>query len=646
MRSWYISAFMASLALSSFAQAPEGGRGHGGGRPAIVEGPAGQPAPEAGAAARRPESLPDRAAIKGPILKEDAGKEPGAAGIPGGAIPSETILKSTPLGAPRTLNTPISDQPLHEDSTPAGGTTILRGRSTLQPTPGASRALVTPSIDAGVPLGKDQTIEGRRGRAFGGTETPALGATPVSRPDALRPGESLPPGLTSTPATGGELTPVSSRATPRLAGTPATGSTPAATATEARPLAIPSRTMPPTSRAATPLPTTSASTGTPSPAVTGTPAGAAATPFVPTGAAPGGAGRQVGIESRKLAKSTATPGKFAGTITASPTPGNTPVPTPASATPTPANWTPPKTWAPYAGWSPPVGWTPPPGWVPPGGWNPPPGWNPPSDWVPRLFRWGWTYVPGRGWVVPPGWVPPSDFVVPPGWYYLPTQTYSNYGFYNPGSVVVVPGVARRDLITAIDTSQAYYPPEDIPQFLEEQPAPPPRVMPETPPQLTDVQSKTEVVETLTRERKQGDRYGGPVLVTQTIHFDFDSYAIKPESFPALDAIGDSLINPPLDKAIINIEGHTDSDGSNEYNQVLSERRAWSVKSYLVQKFGIDPNRLIIVGYGEEAPIASNDTEEGKALNRRVEFENVTDLYQNAQANNTGDAAAAETAKTY
>jgi outer membrane protein OmpA-like peptidoglycan-associated protein len=234
--------------------------------------------------------------------------------------------------------------------------------------------------------------------------------------------------------------------------------------------------------------------------------------------------------------------------------------------------------------------------------------------------------------------------VPPGWYYLPQQTYSTYGFYNPASVVIAPGIARRDLITAIDTTQAYMPPEELPAVIEEQPLPPPRPMPQAPPQETSVETKTEVVETLTRERKQGDRYAGPVLVTQTIHFDYDSYAIKPESFSALDAIGDALVNPPLEKAVINIEGHTDSDGTNEYNQVLSERRAWSVKSYLVQKFGIDPNRLIIVGYGEESPIAGNDTDEGKARNRRVEFENVSDLYQNteqaAAAANTTDAGGA------
>lgn len=145
-----------------------------------------------------------------------------------------------------------------------------------------------------------------------------------------------------------------------------------------------------------------------------------------------------------------------------------------------------------------------------------------------------------------------------------------------------------------------------------------------PAQITSVQTVAQV---LTRPRNpNGPRYQGPVLVAESVHFDFDSYAIKPDSFPTLDAIGQALISEIPD-AILNVEGHTDSDGSDEYNQNLSEQRAWSVKSYLVQRFGIDPNRLIIVGYGERAPIANNATEQGKALNRRVEFENVTDLYQ-------------------
>ena len=69
---------------------------------------------------------------------------------------------------------------------------------------------------------------------------------------------------------------------------------------------------------------------------------------------------------------------------------------------------------------------------------------------------------------------------------------------------------------------------------------------------------------------------------------------------------------------ITIEGHTDSTSSPEHNQQLSERRAASVKSYL-QSAGIDPSRLKTAGYGATKPVTSNDTELGRAQNRRVEL---------------------------
>ncbi|MEZ4704037.1 MAG: OmpA family protein [Bdellovibrionota bacterium] len=67
-----------------------------------------------------------------------------------------------------------------------------------------------------------------------------------------------------------------------------------------------------------------------------------------------------------------------------------------------------------------------------------------------------------------------------------------------------------------------------------------------------------------------------------------------------------------------VEGHTDSVGPEKYNQQLSESRALSVKNYLIQK-GIQANRIQIKGYGESKPRASNNTEDGRALNRRIEF---------------------------
>ena len=110
---------------------------------------------------------------------------------------------------------------------------------------------------------------------------------------------------------------------------------------------------------------------------------------------------------------------------------------------------------------------------------------------------------------------------------------------------------------------------------------------------------------------------GMVITLRGIYFDFNKATIKPESYPVLDSAAKILIDNP--KIIVEIQGHTDNIGSEEYNKKLSLKRAQAVVNYFVQKHGIDIKRLRAVGYGEEKPIASNDTEEGRALNRRVEF---------------------------
>jgi OOP family OmpA-OmpF porin len=99
-------------------------------------------------------------------------------------------------------------------------------------------------------------------------------------------------------------------------------------------------------------------------------------------------------------------------------------------------------------------------------------------------------------------------------------------------------------------------------------------------------------------------------------FDFDKYNIKEEFHPRLNKVVEVLEKNPTLK--IEIEGHTDSIGSAKYNQALSERRAQAVKDYLVNK-GITADRLMPVGYGLTRPIASNDTEDGRAKNRRVQL---------------------------
>lgn len=111
----------------------------------------------------------------------------------------------------------------------------------------------------------------------------------------------------------------------------------------------------------------------------------------------------------------------------------------------------------------------------------------------------------------------------------------------------------------------------------------------------------------------------PVLgcgaVIHALRFDYDSDALRPESAPVLDALADGLRSAGA--ARIAIEGHTSSEGSDAYNQSLSERRAAAVVAALVER-GIAAPRLSAVGRGEAAPIASNDDEAGRSLNRRVE----------------------------
>ena len=101
-----------------------------------------------------------------------------------------------------------------------------------------------------------------------------------------------------------------------------------------------------------------------------------------------------------------------------------------------------------------------------------------------------------------------------------------------------------------------------------------------------------------------------------IQFEFDSSNINPEAYPILDAAVETMKNNP--EYNLNIAGHTDAAGNADYNQRLSEKRANSVAKYLAEK-GIEASRLTTIGYGETQPVADNETAEGRAKNRRVEF---------------------------
>lgn len=106
------------------------------------------------------------------------------------------------------------------------------------------------------------------------------------------------------------------------------------------------------------------------------------------------------------------------------------------------------------------------------------------------------------------------------------------------------------------------------------------------------------------------------VVFRSIYFDFDKSNIKSEFFPVLDE-GVAMTKNKSNQQVI-LEGHTDSVGTEQYNQALSQRRADAVKNYFVKK-GVSSSRITTRGYGESQPRATNSTAEGRKLNRRTEI---------------------------
>ena len=102
-----------------------------------------------------------------------------------------------------------------------------------------------------------------------------------------------------------------------------------------------------------------------------------------------------------------------------------------------------------------------------------------------------------------------------------------------------------------------------------------------------------------------------------IQFDNGADRFKPESQPILDNFARALLRDG--NAVILVEGHTDSVGAKEFNQDLSDRRAQAVVDYLGESHGIPQYQLSMQGFGETRPIEPNTTDEGRAMNRRVEF---------------------------
>jgi outer membrane protein OmpA-like peptidoglycan-associated protein len=110
---------------------------------------------------------------------------------------------------------------------------------------------------------------------------------------------------------------------------------------------------------------------------------------------------------------------------------------------------------------------------------------------------------------------------------------------------------------------------------------------------------------------------GHIDIKETVYFDTGKATIQKRSFKLLDQVA-KLLTEHSEIEKVSVEGHTDNQGKPEANLKLSQRRAEAVRDYLVKK-GVAPERLTAKGFGQERPIAPNNTAKGRATNRRVEF---------------------------
>lgn len=118
-----------------------------------------------------------------------------------------------------------------------------------------------------------------------------------------------------------------------------------------------------------------------------------------------------------------------------------------------------------------------------------------------------------------------------------------------------------------------------------------------------------------------DSQGCPIPVEEVarvelqVNFEFDRSEVRPQFFNEIEEVADFMEQYP--DVIVELEGHTDSVGTEQYNQNLSQRRADAVRQVMIDRYGIQGSRITAIGYGESRPIASNDTAAGRADNRRV-----------------------------
>jgi len=108
-----------------------------------------------------------------------------------------------------------------------------------------------------------------------------------------------------------------------------------------------------------------------------------------------------------------------------------------------------------------------------------------------------------------------------------------------------------------------------------------------------------------------------------VQFAFNSANLSPQAEKTLNVLADALNSNQLKSSSFEIEGHTDSIGSERYNQQLSDARAKSVVVYLVRRYGVEAARLTPIGCGQQYPIESNGTESGRQMNRRVQIQSLS-----------------------
>lgn len=135
------------------------------------------------------------------------------------------------------------------------------------------------------------------------------------------------------------------------------------------------------------------------------------------------------------------------------------------------------------------------------------------------------------------------------------------------------------------------------------------------PQKPIAEMKPETAVTATTEKKAETKSVEKAIIEIKILFDTNKADIKKKYIPEVNKVAEVLKKNP--DATVEIQGHTDSVGNDKYNLNLSQRRADSVRNYLIKKLGINPSRVTAKGYGKSQPIADNKTKEGKQKNRRT-----------------------------